>query len=102
MSTSIRPKRWVFHTTCVDSDGPSINAMNASAVPLSYATLRKHLGSALVEVEERLNYDVGRARPRNSLRMKNDWAVSYWRSTYQGKPCFFFRWSMIEHIFLEA
>jgi len=76
--------------------------MNASAVRVSYETLRKHLGKALVTVEAELGYQTGRGGYRGALRMKKDWAVSYWRGTYQGKPCLFFRWSHIEHIFLEA
>jgi len=78
--------RWYFETTCVNSDGPSINAMQAAAKPIAYSTLRKHLGDVLVEVEQGLGYDVGHKR-ETGLRMKKDWAVSYYRSTYRGKPC---------------
>lgn len=73
--------------------------MNDRAVRITYATLRKYLGPALVDLERELGYDTG--AERGGLRMKRDWAVSCWKSTYQGKPCLFFRWSHIEHIFLE-
>jgi hypothetical protein len=94
-------RRWYLATTCVASDGQSINDMTAAAKEITYRTFRKHLGRALVEAEHGLGYDTGRRR-EIGLRMAKDWAVSYFRSTYQGKPCFYFRWSAIEHIFLEA
>ena len=91
---------WYLATTCVNSDGPSINAMQQAAKQITYGTLRRHLGAALVEAERGLGYDVGHKR-EIGLRMRKDWAVSYYRSTYQGQPCFYFVWSHIEHIFLQ-
>jgi hypothetical protein len=100
MATRSARRQWFFETTCVNSDGPSINAMqSAAAVPITYRTLKKHLGQALVEVEASLGYDTG--SERGGLRMSKDWAVSYARSVYRGRPCLYFAWSRIEHIFLK-
>ena len=90
-----------FTTTCVDSTGPLIDAMTASAREVSYRTMRKYVGGALVDVERALGYDVGHKR-ETGLRMSKDWHVSYWRSTYNGRPCFYFVWSCIEHIFCQV
>lgn len=90
-----------FTTTCVASTGPLINAMTASAKEVSYRTMRKHVGDALVEIEHQLGYDVGHKR-ETGLRLSKDWHVSFWRSTYDGRPCFYFVWSHIEHIFCEV
>jgi len=93
-------KNWVFLTDCIGSnDGPGIQAMVDGATDLTYATVRKHLGDALVELERALGYDVG--HERGGLRMRKDWAVSYARSQYQGRECIYVRWSAIEHIFVQ-
>lgn len=90
---------WVFLTDCVHSDGPSINAMTAAATEVTFRTLSRVLGDAFVEKQSELGYDV--RHQRGGLRMSKDWAVSYFKSVYQGKPCYYFRWSAIEHIFVE-
>jgi hypothetical protein len=73
--------------------------MQDKAVSITYRTMRRKLGKVLTDVEEMLGYDTGRGK--RGLRMKNDFAVSFYKSTYQGKPCLYFVWSHIEHIFLE-
>jgi len=93
--------RWEFLTTCVNSDGPSINAMQAAAEDITYRTARKHLGAALVEVEKELGYDTGHQKNGCGLRMSRDWAVGYARSVYRGQPCIYFVWSHIEYIFVR-
>jgi hypothetical protein len=91
---------WVFVTDCVNARGADINSMNDSARQISYRTLRKHLGEALISLERTLQYDTG--TERGGLRMSADWAVSCWKSWYRGKPCYFFRHSRIEYIFLKG
>lgn len=34
------------------------------------------------------------------IKLKDDWAVSFYSSMYQGKKCYYFRHSSIEYIFL--
>lgn len=90
---------WTFLTTCINSDYESITDMNARAESVSYQTLKKHLGPALTELEENLGYDTGRAR--GGLRLSKDWAAGFYKSVYRGEPCYFVRWSKIEHIFVK-
>jgi hypothetical protein len=97
----MRPLQWKFWTTCVESDGPSINDMQRAAKSVSYSTLRRVLGDELVKVEKKLGYDTGRSK-ETGLRMKNDWAVSCFKSMYRGMPCYYFVWSHIEHIFVQG
>ncbi len=92
---------WHFVTSCVSARGEDIDAMNNAAVDVSYRTMLKHVGDAFIDAQEQVGYDV-RGKRTHGLRMKRDWHVSYHRSTYQGRPCFFFRWSHIEHVFQEA
>ena len=91
---------WAFETDCVNSDGESINAMNDTAKEITYRTMRKAVGAALDERASELGYDVG--AQRGGLRLSKDWAVSYWKGTYRGRACYFFRWSHIEQIFTRS
>lgn len=91
---------WQFITSCVDATGEDINAMTAAAVPVTYRTMLKHVGEAFIELQHQLGYDV-RNKRETGLTMRRDWHVGYFKSTYQGRPCYYFRWSHIEHIFQE-
>lgn len=46
----------------------------------------------LAEVERSIGYD-------DDFRMENDWHVGYFVSELHGKPCWYFKWSAIEHVF---
>lgn len=91
---------WKFETDCIHSDGDSINDMKRAAVPVSYATLRRVLGRAFLEKQADLGYNID--NQRGGLRMSKDWHVAYYKSTYQGRPCYYFVWSGIEQIFTES
>lgn len=95
---------WHFVTTCVDARGEDIDEMNRAARDITYDTMRRIVGVPFVELQKQLNYDTPDtpSGERTGLTMRRDWAVSYHRSTYQGSPCLFFRWSHIEHIFQEV
>lgn len=92
---------WQFITSCVSAKGEDIDTMNRAAVEVTYRTMLRHVGDSFIEMQGQLGYDTHGKR-ETGLRMKNDWHVGYYRSTYQGKQCFFFRWSHIEHIFQEV
>lgn len=87
---------WYFETDCVASDGPSIDALLASARPISYWTARRVLGSALARRARELGYG-----GRGGLKLRDDWHVAYYRGTYRGQPAVFFVWSAIEQIFVR-
>ena len=44
-----------------------------------------------------MKYDTG--SERGGLRLKDDWHVGYFKSTYDGKPCYYIDHSRIEYIF---
>lgn len=90
-----------FETDCVGSgDGAAIQAMVDSAQDITRRTFCRHVDQqSREEVERALGYQVG---PGPDLTLARDWHVSYHKSTYRGRPCVYFRWSAIEHIFTEA
>jgi hypothetical protein len=82
-------------TDCIGSDYESISSMKHEAVQVDYETLAEAIGEPFLVRQSDLGYD-------DDLRMENDWHVSYWRSTYRGRPCLYFAWSGIEQIFCEV
>lgn len=86
------------HTSCVQSTAKLIGDMVAAASDITYRTMLKHC-PGLLDWAESVGYE------RNSrwggLSLKNDWAVSFHRSEYGGRRCYYVCWSAIEHIFLE-
>jgi hypothetical protein len=83
----------------VHSDGPSINDMrdHPSCRDVTYETMLRHCDLLSWATEH--NYDSrSNAKDSHGLTLRNDWAVSYHRSVFQGQPCYFLVWSAIEFI----
>ena len=75
-----------------------LSDMMDNAVEVSYRTLVAAVGrDALAEAFPQFDWS---SRPRD-LTMKDDYAVSYYRSTFKGKPCYYVRESGIEHVFMD-
>ena len=71
------------------------------AEEITYQTFRRTVGGeSLDQFASNLGYDVG--HERGGLRLCNDWHVSYHKSRYRGKPCYYLRHSGIEHIWVKA
>ena len=83
----------------VDAEG-GLSDMICGAIMLSRRAFLKHVDrESLVDIEEQLGYE---SHPRRGLTMAGDWHVTYHRSKLHGKRVYFFRWSGIEHVFVEA
>lgn len=66
---------------------------------ITYSTLVKHVPvEKLSQLFDFYSWGPGR---KDGLRLKNDWAVGFYRSTFAGEPCYFVRWSAIEYIFMQ-
>ncbi len=85
-----------FQTTCVSSTAELIDAMTERSREIKYKTALNLLGA---EVLKEFNiYNWGRGK-KKGLKLKNDWAVSYYKSKYNGRKCVYIVHSAIEHIF---
>jgi hypothetical protein len=93
-------KDYHFETTCVASTGELINEMTEQATEVTYETMSKHC-EGFLDVAYELGYERS-SRQGHGLTLKRDWAVSYWKSFYDGLPCYYFVWSHIEHIWVKA
>lgn len=88
--------KFEYLTCCVHSDGPSINRMTDAAREVTLRTFRRRCATR--NWEESLGYE---RAGRGGLALSNDWHVSFHKSVYRGRPCYYARHSAIEHIFTE-
>ena len=86
-------KMKTYLTNCVDSDAESINNMVEKARQITYKTLLRHIRKA--EIDSAFPCYEG-----SGLHIKNDWAVSFYSSIFQGKKCVYVEHSRIEYIFV--
>lgn len=85
----------IYETCCVNANGDDILEMVDKATQITYRTFCSHIKpEALKELIESLGYK------RLGLSLKKDWAVSFYKSKYKNKPCYYLVHSMIEYIFV--
>jgi mRNA degradation ribonuclease J1/J2 len=93
----------VYVRDCVSFDSSDVHLLNECvdvAVEITRRTFLKHVDiDSLRQLERELGY---MAHAKQGLTMASDWAVSYFKSTFNGRPCVYVRWSAIEHIFHGA
>jgi hypothetical protein len=92
-----KDREYVFLTSCISARGEDIDAMTdgASDIETTYAEMAKHCDLSRFEAELGYGEDTG-------LELKNDWHVSYWKSTYRGCPCYYLDHSRIEYIWVKT
>jgi hypothetical protein len=79
-----------YTTDCVHSTADLIIDMTDKARKITYRTFKKY-AEGLEEIASAMGYGPW-------LSLKKDWAVSYYKSTYDGRPCVYMDHSAIEHI----
>jgi hypothetical protein len=93
--------RYSYAGCCIDSDAESITDMTERERSVSFRTILKHVGiEALARVFPSYDWR-GSTHAAGGLHMRNDWHVSYHKSWYRGRRCYYVRWSAIEFIFTE-
>lgn len=90
-----KEKSMHYQTNCVSSDGYDISDMVDDAIPVTLNTIRKYC-SDLREWEQGMGYSTG--NQRDGLKLKDDWAVSYYRSKFRGQRCYYIEHSHIEYV----
>lgn len=88
-------KKYRFETSCVNSTAEKISAMTAPwmAKKVKAKTFFNYVDRK--EVEKMLGYE------GTDLRIRNDWHVGFYRSRYDGKPCYFLVHSAIEYVWVD-
>ena len=82
-----------YRTNCVSAAARDIDAMCDGSREVSYRTFIKHCPDA----REVLGYTRG-----SGVTLSGDWAVSFYRSTFKGTPCFYACHSSIEYIWVKV
>lgn len=89
--------RFQYEMSCIEADGDAINKMKEDAEKVSYRNFLSHC-EGVIDWALSKGYDRNK---RQGLTLKDDWHVGYYRSTYQGRPCYFLCWSGIEFIWTQ-
>ena len=87
-------KRYI--TNCTESTAEKISNMVDNAKEIKYNTFLKHV--KLNDLKSMFHFYSW--NNDGGLKMKNDYAVSFYKSKYEKKPCVFVCWSAIEYIFI--
>ena len=85
-------KDYAYETSCVCSTGELIDAMTEDAEEVTYEEFVYHC--CIEAFCQAMCYD-------EDFPLKKDWHVSYWKSTYNGHPCYYLDHSRIEYIWLK-
>lgn len=80
-----------YLTNCTSASGDSIRAMQDDAREVAFRTVCKHIEGGAATLNEMFGTDP---------RVSQDWAVSFYKSTFEGRPCVYVRHSSIEYIFV--
>ena len=87
-----------YITNCVESTESRISSMIDSAIEVTRRTFVKNVDQHSLQA---LSLSLGYARhPKQGLTMAGDYMVSYYRSKFCGRPCYYLCFSSIEYIFM--
>lgn len=79
-------------------NGNSILDMVNQAKPIQWSAFRKWVD---IDFIHKLEQNMGYGSCPTLKHLFNDYAVSFYRSNYNEKPCVFFDWSCIEYVFVK-
>ena len=91
-----KPSLAQFHIDCVNSDCESITDMVDRARDITYETFCKHCD--INPIAQKMGYASGSER---GLHLKDDRLVTFHKSRFQGKPCYYMQHSRIEYVFIR-
>lgn len=91
------PRNYRYHTNCTEAPVQPLIAMIGKARRINYRTLLHYvLVQELAAVFPSYEWGAG-----DGLRLKDDYAVSFYRSVYRGRPCVYVCHSAIKYIFVK-
>lgn len=93
-----------YITNCVNANGDDINEMKDNAIEVTWQTFIKHVSwQSIQEVFSYYSYRGEHLNPQTGeqtcgFHIKDDYAVSFHKSKYKGKLCYYIYHSGIEYI----
>jgi len=89
-------KCYSFATRCVEAEGPDISEMVDNADDVSFDEVRDNVKEpTLDDWAQDMGYELD---PEDGLTLEDDWAVSFHRGVFRGRPAYYVVHSGIEHI----
>jgi len=92
-------KKYHYETSCVECTNrvEALNKMIEEAVEVEYSAMLRNCENLTIWAQRQ-----GYSRNiHQGLTLKDDWHVSFHKSTFEGKPCYYLRWSAIEFIWVR-
>lgn len=89
---------WKSCPELTDAEVEIQSRMIADAAEVTYETFRQRVGG-----EDLARWAASKGYLRNRLHgvtLKSDWHVAYYRSTWDGRRCYYLVWSAMEFIWL--
>lgn len=83
-----------YNTNCVNSTAKLIDNMIDKSVEITAPELSKIIGKPLIDIQMKIGYG-------DWMSIDDDWAVRFYKSTYDGKNCVYILWSAIEWIYTD-
>jgi hypothetical protein len=92
-------KRFYYEAACPDlyDRVEALEAMTETAVESSYDQMVRHCAGLL---DWAVDHSYER-HPNHGLTLKDDWHVAYYRSTFEGRKCYYLVYSAMEFIWCE-
>lgn len=94
-----RARSFTYWKSCAQvtpSEVASLDRMTQIGTQVTYRTFRRHVVGHSLDLwalSHRYLKD-----PRHGLTLKRDWHVAYFRSAWEGVPCYYLVWSAYEMI----
>ena len=85
-----------YETNCVNSTAKLINDMLDVGKEINHRTFFKYVDWKYVS--SMLGYAL---HPKQGLMLSQDCLVTYGKSVYNGRKCYYIQWSAIEYIWVE-
>jgi len=90
---------WKMCPSLTPDEVPAQSAMIKASKKITHRTFRKHVGWSLDTWAEAHGYIT--MDQRGGLHLVNDPYVAYYKSHWNGEPCFYLVWSAMEVIWRE-
>lgn len=85
-----------FVTNCTCSTAKLINLMIEKALPIRRRTFLSH-----IYLDDLYNVLPYTRLKKTGMRLQDDYHLTYYRSWFNGKVCYYVVWSAIEFIFID-
>ena len=85
--------------SCPREDVDALIECIDNAIDITRRTFLRHVSKdRLDDHADSMGYET---HPSRGLTMAADWHITYHRSRFKGKLCYFFKWSGIEHLYIR-